>query len=177
MSYKTDSERAHNILYCLTPPRILINSAAYVNGKQFSDRFKKEGFSVLSVGKFDSRIANEQMLIKIKKFWESPSQNPVVVEGYFPMAEDISNVFTGVYSYVYLYPNTLKSYAGEIIAMIHSSENHDSEIRRLRELEKTGDPLFKSDFEKFVRGVADKNREIYKEHCDMFDDKILTVLI
>jgi hypothetical protein len=179
MSYKTDQDKAYSILYCLTPQRILINSPLGVNGKIFANRFKKEGFSVLSVGVFDLMSASAILKNKIKKLWNGKSQNPVLIEGKFSSTEDIAELFTGVYSYVYLYPNSLKGYA----RMIHDSivgdnkgaiPNTDKErLEKIRNIPEE----FNKELGLLTKKYSEINRSLYREHCEIFDNKILTVLL
>lgn len=169
MSYRVDEEKAYDILYCLTPPRILVNRPLYVNGRNFVNKFKKEGFSVLSLDKLDPA--------KIKKTWNLSSHNPVIIEGCFENTEDIVSNFTGIYSYIYLYPNTTQNYAHQILDHITSDTSNTDEIVNIRNLKLKGDPSWKKEFELLVGNCAKKNQTLYKEHCKLFDNKILTVLI
>jgi hypothetical protein len=193
-TYKVDSEKAARILKCLTPPHILINSPPFVNGELFATQFKKEGFSVLSIP-----LGNiEKNKDKISRLWNTEYDNSIIVEGHFPVID--KNIFTGTYSYVYLYPNVPKEYAKKVMEFVKGTSTVDDpdlqkKIDDLRSIisSESSQPLgkkkkstdsrekmeakFQAEFKKFVDDLLAKNRETYKKHCEHFDDRVFTVLV
>jgi hypothetical protein len=163
MSFKTSPEKAHDILYCLTPRKIVVNSPKYIDGGNFVDQFKKEGFGVMSVGDISGK--KRSAIARAKRLWNSDSQNPIIIEGTFESVNDMEKIFTGNYSYVYLYPNTVKVYADNII----KSSETDTELQNIKNN--------KTEFMELVKNCVEKNNNIYNEHCKAFGGKVFTVLI
>jgi hypothetical protein len=77
----------------------------------------------------------------------------------------MEKIFTGNYSYVYLYPNTVKVYADNII----KSSETDTELQNIKNN--------KTEFMELVKNCVEKNNNIYNEHCKAFGGKVFTVLI
>jgi hypothetical protein len=179
MSYRIDADRAHDILCCLTPLRIVMNSPEFVDGKKFADTFKSDGFSVLSVGNL-AREDRKTQILRIQKIWGPCSVEPVIVEGNFSM-DDIFDLFPGVYSYVYLYPNSAKSYAKMIYETMQTIEPCDriepEDLQEIARLFAAKDPKWKKKLEEFTKTRIEANRVEYENQCCSFDDKIFTVLI
>jgi hypothetical protein len=172
MAYKVDSEKGYRILRCLTPPRILINSPPFTNAQDFANKFKSEGFSVLCV----SDLRSESNQAKIKNIWDRNSNNPIIIQFYEPDIKIILDLFKGNYSYVYLYPNNPKEYSNQVIEFLESDLDASSVTVLDPNLINTARKS-KKETNSFIKNLLDNNRNTYKEHCTVYDDKVFTILI
>jgi hypothetical protein len=91
-TYKVAADKAARIICCLTPLRSLVYCPSALDGRKFADQFKKAGFNVL----YSTDVK------RIQQQWVD-SSTPLIVVGHFPTID--ANLFTGVYSFIFLYPN------------------------------------------------------------------------
>jgi hypothetical protein len=154
--YKVSADKAINIICCLAPPRIVVNHIAEIDGVEFVNNFKSEGYNVVSVpleAKSRKR-AFGQIARLLKK-----ADVQLMVEGCFTI-EEIREHFSEliIFSYVYLFPNTLKVLAEHAVRLGVERGS-------------------KEEFTKYINSANEKNKSTYSEHCEEFEDKVFTVLV
>lgn len=151
MSYKTDAERALNILTTLCPRKVVIVTPKYCDCADMAEAFKSEGYNVLHMA------SETHSTKKFSRIWNS--DDPVMIHG--EMSPDQVYALSGHFSLVYLYPNSEKSYADQI--MKHSARFSDktntSELRAV------------------LTECMQTHKRNYQLYCDKFDNKVFTVLI
>lgn len=176
MSYKTDVEKGFKLIRCISPPIIFVNDPIGIGKSSFVNRFKKEGFSVLT-------ISNEINVGKIHKYLEnrkdkSFDHNPIIIEAKIQDEKIISDIFSNEFhnfTYVYIYPNNPKKYKENL------SQNIDQEIN-IPNLNNLIEEVRSSDsreqlLNKLTLELINLNKLIYNKHLEIFDNKILTILI
>jgi hypothetical protein len=168
MAYKTDMTRAINIINCMTPARTVINIPKYID-QSFMEEFKNRDFNIINIGNYDE--VDEKVLRKLNNFWNDSKKYPLMVIG--NLTSGFESIFTGVYSYVYICPNSIKSYGSQIIKHI----NTDDSLLLFSNMLSEKKPEFKTEFGNFVKMMYDQNIKILDEHREIFDDKIIIVLI
>jgi hypothetical protein len=178
MSYKTDQAKAIKILRCLTPPRVLVNGPPMVDMSEFVRELGGDGFNaVLAHGDDASRQ-------RIGKIWKRKGSGSTLVAGCIPegwMLDGNEKIFNGSYSYVFLYINNPQEYAKLVMNFIKSSSpppaGLDAETRRLITEARAPGADIAGLARRLVAELLKSNRETYQRHCDIFEERILTVLL
>jgi hypothetical protein len=165
---------------------------------EFAAYFKNEGFNVLSLGNIYDRVSSKSddlepieihnEIVKIVHAYLSrfDGTTPCIVEGFIRNAQLIADIFSGdfeLFTYVYTYPNNAKRYKERLLS-IAASENweptkdkysippnllSDTELQELKENGKHANST--------VKKLIGVNSEIYGDHLNAFENKIITVLI
>jgi adenylate kinase family enzyme len=151
-SYKVTAEKALRVLYCLTPPLIFINGPPKVGKTTFAKKLAAEGFSIFTIPSVNG-VAEAKKYLQRNYLGKKP-QNPIILEGWIENADDINKIFDGVptYSYVYIYPNNAKDYWQRVTS---------GDSKRTNE----------------VKTLLQKQKTIYQQHLEEYEEKILTVLV
>jgi hypothetical protein len=148
MPYKTDLNRARDILTTLCPRKIVIHIPKHCECVELLDAFKHGGYNVLRVD--GSASAGK----KLTRLWQT--EDPLVVYGTF-VPDELSEMCSGHFSMVYVFPNSEKSYAEQIV--------------------QHAEPAVKSNLREVVSSCMSTHKNHYQKYCDIFEDKVFTVLI
>lgn len=177
MAYKTDINRVGSILSCLTPQKIIVHIPYYVEIQEFLKFLKEDGFNVMSLGIFDYKNSDEKTIKKINNFWNN-NQSPIVICGTFPNVEDFDKIFTGIYSYIYVYPNSIKKYGEFIISFLDKKDIWKIDnFQEIKKLKQNKDLSWKKELENFIKKIMELNQSIFENHSEIFDNKIMVALI
>jgi hypothetical protein len=100
--YKVDADKARRIIFCLMPQRIVVNHHPWIDGREFIEEFKSEGYNIISLASSSWE--------RVARVWKD-TRTPLLVEGSFTLEELREHFAESIYAYVYLYPNSAKTLA------------------------------------------------------------------
>lgn len=164
MSYKVNIEKGVKLLRSVSPPIIFINGMIASGKEEFIQLLKEEGFSTI---KFKSITQIQQYLKNRKGKFD---HMPLIIDANINDAKMISDIFTDEFhnfTYVFMYPNEQKEFSKRLNEKLPNYKHEEYEIVPSNfGVKKNNDVL---DFLKI-------NREIYNNHLEFFEERILTIL-
>jgi hypothetical protein len=200
-TYRVEIDRAIKLILCVRP-RITFVNGIFGSGKTyFSERFKSEGFNVISLDKIyarmhkiadagDANIVDAEMRRMLVTDIQTHLQRfegsvPVIIEGFVRNPMILHEIFTNafeLFTYVFMYPNNPKRYKDRLLqAMVvrnwsfehtpYSFPPHILDDQELKKLRTSGKGA-----NTVVKKLIETNRMIYEEHLKAFDHRIVTVL-
>jgi len=196
-AYRVDIEKAVNLILCVRP-RICYVNGLFGSGKTyFTEKFKSEGFNVLSLDKIYARINGSSADMSYEQIQDTlvneirthlqrfEGSIPVIVEGFMRDPEILHKIFTEefeLFTYIYMYPNNAKRYKERLLQTMedrgwsfeytpYSFPPYILNEKELSVLRKSGKGA-----NTVVRKLIEINRDLYGAHLEAFDSHIFTVL-
>jgi|GEM_PF-3988914 len=183
-SYKIDLEKCFKLLRCISPPIIFINGPWAIGKNVLVDKFKKEGYSILTLG--NKTVEEVQKFLKSRK--QRFDHTSLIIEANFSNTDSkiISEIFSDDFhnfTYVFVYPNNAKKYKEKISEKlseeISEKSKHSGMLNSILEMKKQKENPVKieNSTNKLTMSLISEAKKIYQEHLEIFDYKILTVLV
>lgn len=189
MSYKIDSEKGFKLLRCVSPPIIFVNGPLAVGKSEFTNKFKKEGFSVLNINDIVSEKENNKIIETVQKYLKnrklkSFDHNSLIIEANITDDKLISDIFNDEFhnfTYVFIYPNNSTNYKEHLLLKIKSEESlllpkGQEDIKSMIKTMISNEENNKK-INKLTVDLINITKNVYSKHLETFDNKILTILV